>query len=153
MFDLPANVEEERRTDPGSRKIFDAIKGLRGHLKAQDVDLEELKSKLPQFVTYQWLIGIAGAFALAVIGIAWKLQDSALARVEENRIQREAAILQIRQEQAASNLRIESKVDGIYKFLIEGRPKAEVKAEVKAEEKAAEPALVPLVPVPPVRRR
>lgn len=133
---LPPNISADRRMDPGSRKIIDRLAEINGHLQRQDVDLEAIRNDLKHHVTFKWLITVAFGFAVAVGGFAWKIG-------EDNRTAREAAILQIRQEQAATNVRVESKVDGVYKFLIEGKPKAEVRAEVSAEEKAADPSPKP----------
>lgn len=147
---LPPNVQTERRHDDGSRKVIEHIREIQGHLKAQDVDLGAIKKDLEQFVTYKWLIGVAFGFAVAVGGAAWKMQESALQKIEDNRVAREAAILQIRQETAATSLRVESKIDGVYRYLIEGKPKAEVRAAVQAEERT--PPLVPPPPPPKARR-
>lgn len=146
---LPANIAKDRREDPGSRKVIERLDRIESHLRIQDVDLEVIRSRLPQFVTYKWLIVVALAFAFAVVGVTGKM-------VEENRSQREAAILLIRQEQVATNLRLETKVDrqdtkldGLIKYFFEGKSRAEVRAELRAEEKAAEPLPKPANPMAP----
>jgi predicted methyltransferase MtxX (methanogen marker protein 4) len=146
--------------DIGSRKVIEHVHQVKTQvdeitkaLRSQDVDLEAIRNELEHHVTFKWLITIAGGFGLAVVGGAWMMQERALKAIEDNRQQREAAITQIRTEQASVNARVESKIDGVYKFLIEGKPKAEVRAEVRAEEKAAEPPPKPINPLAPSRPR
>ena len=160
MSELPPNISTERRVDLGSRKVIEHIREIIGHLNAQDDDvskvtkaLEQIRKDLKHRVTYQWLLTIAGGFGLAVLGSAWMMQDRALAAIEANRQQREAQIIQIRQETAATSVRIESKVDGLFKYFIEGAPKAAVRAEVRAEERAVELPLKPANPTAPTKGR
>lgn len=131
--------------DAGARKVIEHVTRLEGHLNAQDVDLEAIKNDLKNRVTYKWLLSVAGVFALALFGV-----------VESNRREREAALLQVRQEVAASRQeqvatgqRVEAKVDGLIKYFIEGKSKAEVRAEIRAEERATEFPAKPTNPLAP----
>jgi hypothetical protein len=106
--------------------------------------LNVIQSEVAQLVdkaaTKNWVLVTIGACSVLVIGAAFFVSNTAAgdAKNVAAKVERQAAddVRQVRAETSAKVERIETKVDAIYKLLVEQKPRAEVRRE--AEQRTGE---------------
>jgi hypothetical protein len=132
------------RTDAGARKIIEHLHEvvrevsdkLDGRIKATDEDLLELRKsvnrRMKAKVSYFALLTILGSSALTMLTFSVNAANSTRKEMFEARQQLAEDVRQVRSEQAGKIQGLEAKADGVYQYLIEGKPRAAVIQEVKA---------------------
>lgn len=85
--------------------------------------------------TRNWVLGLIGSASVIVVGAAYFVSNTASGDAKnlaaQVRQQTADDVRQVRAETSAKVERIETKVDAIYKLLIEQRPRAVVRAEAE----------------------
>ncbi len=83
--------------------------------------------------TKNWVLGLIGTASVIVVGAAYFVSNTAAgdAKNVAAQVRQQTAddVRQVRQETSVKVERIETKVDAIYKLLIEQKPRAVVRAE------------------------
>lgn len=105
-------------------------------LNMMRLDMETLAEKT---ATKNWVYGLLGGCAALIVGAAWLVSSKAAGEAKDvaAEVRKTAAddVRQIRAETAAKVERIETKVDGIYKLLVEGKSRSAVRQEVENKTK------------------
>jgi glutamine synthetase adenylyltransferase len=133
------------RTDAGARKLIERIDAQRDEIRSLSAELSEIqgtvhymRGKVEESVTWPKLLTIVGGVGGLVVGISWAVVSSTLSR-SDNSMQATQKMMAddlraVRSETTSKVQSIETKVDGVYKLLVEGKSKGEVKAAVRAKE-------------------
>lgn len=110
------------RTDAGARKVVDEIRELKTKIEGFDDTLSDFEKSLGQYVTYKWLITIAGVLALVIVSGAWVVTNasatraedaskSAIQKVEQHEISHKVEMEKLQGEVSANARRVEDKLD------------------------------------------
>lgn len=131
------------RTDAGARKLIEHIheiaQRLDGKIKATDEDVLELRKsvnrRMKAKVSYFALLTILGSAAATMFAFSVNAANTTRKEMLEARKQLAEDVRQVRSEQAGKIQGIEAKTDGVYKYLVEGKPRAAVREEVNSKTK------------------
>lgn len=110
------------RSDAGARKVVDEIRDLKKKIEVFDDTVSGFEHSLGQFVTYKWLITVAGALAAVIVvasysvtsiaaGRAENAAKSAVQKVEQHEISHKTEMEKLQGEVSANSRRIEDKLD------------------------------------------
>lgn len=152
MPELPPNVHAERRTDAGTRKLFEEIKRLQDHQdKQRELLKEELTAKLEGHVSYKVLIGSIITVAVAIVAGVLTLTSSTRSQVEDTKRSNEAKIEKVDLSLQQFKAETGAEVKGIYRFLLEKQSASVVKTLVEQEKRDNAPPPAPINPMKPSR--
>lgn len=154
MAELPPNVYQERRTDAGTRKLFEK---LAAHEKASEQRLEsfqeEIIARLEGHVSYKVLIGSIITVAAAIIAGILALTSATRNQVEDSRRATDVKIEKLDNSLQAFKSEAGAEVKGIYRFLLEKQKPDVVRQQVEEQKRETAPPPTPVNPLVPTRRR
>lgn len=152
MSDLPPNIVTERRHDHGTRKLFDK---LASHEKASEQRFElfqdEIIQRLEGHVSYKVLAGTVVTVAMAIIAGIITLMSVTRGQVEDYRRGTDVRFEKIDTAFQSFKAETGTKVEGIYRFLLEKQRPDIVRQQVEEQRRELTPPAAPINPLAPTK--
>lgn len=154
MGALPPNVEHERRFDAGTRKLFERLDAH--EKKSEDrweLYTDAMEARLKQFVTFQVLLGSIITVASGILIGILSLNSTTRGQVDSAKVEMNVRIEKVDASLQALKAETGTKVEGIYRFLLEKQRPDIVRAQVEEQRRELSPPPTPINPIAPPRRR